>query len=107
MKNPSPKPKKMANGAVSDAAKMIKPGKMVNPPKKSLPVLKKGTKVEKKTLPLKKAAPAPKKMPRRQPGEMTPAMKRWLNSLSPAEKRVAMVQFKNEKNAGKLSKGTK
>lgn len=64
-----PKPKTMKNGAVSDAAKPIKP-----------------------------------KL--RQPGQMTPALKKWMNSLGPYERSVAMTQFKNEKNSGKLSKKT-
>lgn len=77
MKKPTPKstakPKVMKNGAVSDAAKLLKP----------------------------------KPKAKRMPGQMTPELKKWLNSLPPRERAVAMVQFKNEKNAGKLSKGTK
>jgi hypothetical protein len=60
----------------------------------------------------KKATPKPTakasaKPARRQPGEVTPGLKKWLDSLPAYERRVAMTQIKGEKKAGKLSKGTK
>lgn len=53
-----------------------------------------------------KPKPTSKATPKRMPGQMTPSLKKWMNSLPPYEKKIAMIQFKNEKKAGKLSKGT-
>ena len=82
MAKPTPKPT-MKNGAVSDAAKPLKAPK----PNARMSEVQ-----------------AAKKL--RKPGEITPAVRKWLNSLPPYERQIATIQIKGEKKAGKLSRGT-
>lgn len=53
-----------------------------------------------------KPKPTSKATPKRAPGQMTPSLKKWLDTLTPYERKIAEIQIKGEKKAGKLSKGT-